>query len=160
MQLQRNIELGCGLISIGRQWGYKQSSVPSESEARRFLEYAYTAGIRYFDTAPAYGLSEQRLGTFLHSLNAKQRQEITVATKFGEHWEQASESTRVDHSAEALKISLDNSLKLLGEINVLQLHKTNSDVLRSDSLQAAWEYARTLGISRFGASVSDYTGPQ
>lgn len=40
-------------------------SAPSEREARRILETAWDAGIRYYDTAQAYGLSEERLSAYL-----------------------------------------------------------------------------------------------
>ena len=61
----------------------------------------------------------------------------------------------MDHSYDALRRSLDRSLALLGRIDVLQFHKTSPDVLKSADLARAWEYARSLGITKLGASVSD-----
>lgn len=54
--------LGLGLTGIGRVWGAASKPVPSESEARALLEKAFELGIQVYDTAPAYGLSERRLG--------------------------------------------------------------------------------------------------
>lgn len=53
-----------------------------ESQATATVEAAWDAGIRYFDTAPHYGLglSERRLGSVLRS---KPRQEFVVSTKVG-----------------------------------------------------------------------------
>jgi D-threo-aldose 1-dehydrogenase len=53
-----------------------------EGAAIDLLESAWSAGIRYFDTAPHYGLglSERRLGAFLRT---KPRDEYVVSTKVG-----------------------------------------------------------------------------
>ncbi len=146
---------GLGLIGIGRPWGFAGGEVPPEAEAREFLEFAFDSGVRYFDTAPSYGLSERRLGAFLASLNADARAEVTVATKFGEHWDFDKGEPFVDHSYEALSRSLETSLGLLGRIDVLQLHKTSAEVLRSSDLGKAWDFAGQLGVQTIGPSVAD-----
>lgn len=148
-------QFGLGLIGIGRRWGHVPGEVPSESEAIALLEWAKELGIRYFDTAPSYGTSEERVGYFLKSLTNSERRELTIATKFGEHWDAAKGEPYVDRSFDALRRSLDVSLARLGSIDVLQLHKTTPEVLRSDDLARAWDYAGSCGISMLGASVSD-----
>ena len=69
--------LGFGGASIGNL--YKQVS---DDEAAAVVDAAWHAGIRYFDTAPHYGLgrSEQRLGATLRRLP---RASYTVSTKVG-----------------------------------------------------------------------------
>lgn len=158
--LTQNIELGCGLIGIGRPWPTQEVRVPTEQEAFDFLATAFAQSIQYFDTAPAYGLSEERLGTWLKTLTPAQRDSITVATKLGEHWSMADQGTYVDHTFDALQRSLNQSLQNLGRIDVLQLHKTNPEVLQSSELQKAWQYAESLGIHTLGASVSDETSAE
>jgi aryl-alcohol dehydrogenase-like predicted oxidoreductase len=149
------IEFGLGLIGIGKPWGFANPVVPEEGEAIRLLERAFELGVRYFDNAPSYGVSEERLGRFLDSLTVAQRAQATIATKFGEHWDFARNEPFVDHRLATLRRSLDESAGRLGRIDVLQLHKTTPEVLRSDDLARAWEYAASLGIGRLGASVSD-----
>jgi aryl-alcohol dehydrogenase-like predicted oxidoreductase len=149
------IRFGLGLIGIGRPWGHVPGHAPSERDARALLEFAYQAGVRYFDTAPSYGSSEQRLGGFLHSLSPPERAEITIATKFGEHWDSSTGQAYVDHRYDALRRSLDRSLERLGAIDVLQLHKTSPEVLGTGDLERAWESARKAGIPELGLSVSD-----
>jgi aryl-alcohol dehydrogenase-like predicted oxidoreductase len=149
------VAFGLGLIGIGKPWGFANPVVPTEGEAVRLLERAFELGVRYFDTAPSYGVSEERLGRFLRSLTATQRAQMTVATKFGEHWDFASSEPFVDQGFDALRRSLDESAGRLGKIDVLQLHKTTPEVLMSGDLGRAWEYASSLGIARIGASVSD-----
>ena len=150
-----NVQLGLGLIGIGKPWGYRPTDVPGEEEALRFLEKAWRFGIRYFDTAASYGTSEERFGHFLKGLSPAERAQLTIATKFGEHWDPAAQQPYVDHSYTALKASLDRSLERLGTIDVLQLHKTTPEVLRSEDLARAWEYAASFGIVLTGPSVSD-----
>src|SRR4051795_3013288 len=92
------VELALGTIGIGKPWGFANSVVPPESQALELLERAFTLGIRYFDTAPSYGISEERLGRFLCGLSAEERGSVRVATKFGEHWDAAAGEPFVDHS--------------------------------------------------------------
>jgi len=150
-----DIRLGLGLIGIGREWGFQKSAVPDEKSVREFLEYAYNLGITFFDTAASYGTSEERFGAFLNSLSLEQRNSITVATKFGDHWNSESQSASIDHTFNALKESLDRSLRLLGRIDIVQLHRPNPAALKSEDVLKAFEYARTCGIPVTGASVSD-----
>jgi aryl-alcohol dehydrogenase-like predicted oxidoreductase len=152
---RRRLALGLGLIGIGKPWGHNGAAVPPEAEARQLLETAFTLGIRYLDTAPSYGVSEQRLSGFLASLATKQRASLTLATKFGEHWDFDNQQPFVDHSYDALARSLDGSLERLGHIDVLQLHKTTPEILRSLDVERAFLYAHSLGIFNLGASVSD-----
>ena len=159
--MQRSdVQLGLGLIGIGRPWGHVAGDVPPEAEVLTLLEAAAGMGIRYFDTAPSYGLSEERLGRFLAVLEPRQRAELTIATKFGEHWDAGAGAPFVDHGFDALRRSLDRSAALLGRIDVLQLHKTSPGALASADVQRAWEYARSLGIARLGPSVSDEESAQ
>jgi len=152
--MSNGVELGCGLIAIGREWG-TTPSVPDESNALRFLEAAYELGVRFFDTAPSYGLSEQRLGLFLSHLTPSERKGVRVATKFGERWDATTNTAYTDHSVDSLKRSLDRSLQLVGSIAVLQLHKTTPELLESDEISEAFDYAKRTGVGAFGASVSD-----
>ena len=145
------VELGLGLLSIGRPWGVRPEPPPTERAAFELLQKAVDLGIRFFDTAPAYGASETLLGRFLES----SRREVFVATKMGESWDPAAGRSTVNHSYDALKRSVDRSLELLGRIDLLQVHKSTAENLRSADVARAIEYARSCGIRAFGASVSD-----
>jgi D-threo-aldose 1-dehydrogenase len=69
--------LGYGAASIGNL--YREVS---DAESDAALAAAWDGGIRYFDTAPHYGLglSERRLGAFL---NTKPRDAFVLSTKVG-----------------------------------------------------------------------------
>ena len=57
-------------------------SAVDEATARATIDAAWEGGIRYFDTAPHYGLglSERRLG---EALNARPRDDVVVSSKVG-----------------------------------------------------------------------------
>jgi aryl-alcohol dehydrogenase-like predicted oxidoreductase len=152
---ERNVQLGLGLINIGMQWGARPVPVPGEAEAVKLIEAAYGLGFRLFDTAPSYGdSSEVKLGRFLKTLNREERGIVTVATKFGEHWDSEKGLAFADHSYDALCRSVEQSLRRLGSIDLLQLHRTTVDVLRSADLAKAWEFALKAGVKKIGVSAS------
>jgi aryl-alcohol dehydrogenase-like predicted oxidoreductase len=148
------IELGLGLLSIGRPWGQRREPPPPEDIALALLETAVSLGIRVFDTAPAYGASEAILGGFLARIGAA-RDTLFISTKMGESWDAASDTSSVDHGYGSLKASIDASLDRLGHIDLLQVHKSNAPALLSADVARAVEYARSCGVRHFGASVSD-----
>ena len=71
------VRLGYGAANLGNMF-----REVSDDEAWEVLEAAWAGGVRYFDTAPHYGLglSERRLGAFLQT---KPRDEFVVSTKAG-----------------------------------------------------------------------------
>lgn len=127
---------------------------PSEKDAIALLQNAYKKGIRFFDTAPAYAASERLLGVFLAQFTSHPK-ELTIATKMGEHWDLSSGSSRVSHTYADLTASIDASIQYLGSIDILQVHKANKDNVISKDVLKAIDYARSRGIQKFGASVSD-----
>ena len=150
------VELGLGLLSIGRPWGVRPEPPPPEAAALELLQKAVDLGIRFFDTAPAYGASEAILGRFLRG----GERAMFVATKMGEAWDAASGQSSVDHTYPALKRSVERSLELLGRIDLLQVHKASADNLHSRDVGRAIEYARDCGVRAFGASVADLPAAQ
>jgi aryl-alcohol dehydrogenase-like predicted oxidoreductase len=148
------LKLGLGLVSIGRVWGVHGGAPLADSAAHELIVGAVGLGVTFFDTAPGYGASEALLGQALASLKP-QRDRLTIATKFGEHWVDHNSPTTVDHSYDALCRSLDRSIRHLGRIDLLQVHKATAANLVSPDLQKGLDYARSLGINQFGASISD-----
>jgi D-threo-aldose 1-dehydrogenase len=139
-----------GRVELGRL-GYGAASVGNlyravdDDEAQRILDAAWEAGVRYFDTAPHYGLglSERRLGAMLRR---RPRDEFVLSTKVGrilvpdpdgaarrddDLFEVPADARRVwDFSEAGVRRSLEDSLDRLGldSVDVLYLH----DVERSD----------------------------
>ena len=60
--------IGFGAFKIGRNQGIKYASaydLPDETAVAALLEGVLDLGINLIDTAPAYGLSEERIGRAL-----------------------------------------------------------------------------------------------
>jgi D-threo-aldose 1-dehydrogenase len=132
--------LGYGAAAVGNLY-----RAVDDDTARHLLDAAWDAGIRYYDTAPHYGLglSECRLGEMLRR---RPREEFVVSTKVGrllvpdpdgagrrddDLFEVPADSRRVwDFSESGVRRSLEESLGRLGldRVDVLYLH----DVERSD----------------------------
>ena len=53
--------------------------------------------------------SAWRLGRFLKILSPAERAQLTIATKFGEHWDAAAAQPYVNHSYAALEAGLDRT---------------------------------------------------
>ncbi len=153
--MKSDLQFGLGLVSIGRVWGHVKRPIPSTAQVNHLLETAIGLGIRFFDTAAAYGASEERFGAFLRTLEPTQLPDVIIATKCGEHWDRQSATAYVDQSYDALCKSIDRSFKHLPRIDILQLHKATPKAVGSSDVRRAFEYAKSRGVKRFGASVSD-----
>jgi aryl-alcohol dehydrogenase-like predicted oxidoreductase len=149
------VTLGLGLISIGREWGFAKEEPPSEKQVQELLQTAIELGIRFFDTAPAYGYSEERFGRFLSQLDSALAARVFVATKCGIHWDFARGADYDDHSYDALRRSIDQSRSRFPRIDLLQLHRASLEAIACDDVKRAFEHAESLGIRNFGASVKD-----
>ncbi len=119
--------IGFGGFKIGRNQKVKYPAayeLPTEAEVGRLLNDLLDVGINYIDTAPAYGLSEERIGRLLHA----RRGEIVLATKVGECF--ADGISRYDFTAEGLRASVERSLERLKTeaIDVLFLHSDGRDL--------------------------------
>lgn len=115
--------IGFGAFKIGRNQGIKYGSdydLPTESRARELIDEVLDLGIRYIDTAPAYGTSEARIGQAL----AGRHEACLVSTKVGETF--CEGESRYDFSAEATRLSVARSRERLGR-DVLDLVLVHSD---------------------------------
>ena len=86
---------------------FNVTRVKTLKEALEFLRYARELGVSFFDTAPAYGYSEERLGRFLQGMPDSERRRIFVATKCGEEYDVNTETGYTDHSPENLRRSIE-----------------------------------------------------
>ncbi|MER5255743.1 aldo/keto reductase [Streptomyces sp. NPDC002855] len=127
-------ELSLGAAGLGNLY-----TPIGDEEAAAAIDAAWDAGIRYFDTAPHYGigLSERRVG---EALRARPRETYTLSTKAGRLLEAVVEPEgddlahgfavpathrRVwDFSADGIRRSLEASLTRLGldRVDIVYLH--------------------------------------
>jgi D-threo-aldose 1-dehydrogenase len=156
---------GAPLGNLGRE--------VSEQNARGALAAAWESGVRYFDTAPHYGLglSERRFGA---ELAGRPRDELIISTKVGrllmpndtaapsvdqEGFAVAATSVRVrDYSRDGVLRSLESSLDRLQleRIDVVFVHDPD-DFYRAalDGAFPALEELRSQGVIRsYGAGMN------
>lgn len=138
-------ELGFGTAPLGNLY-----KAITDEDADAILDRAWQAGIRYFDTAPLYGLglSETRLNRFLRG---KPRDEYVLSTKVGRLLKATTPETRdgfgkwfdvparteiYDYGHDAVMRSLEFSLERLGTHRVDILYGHDLDVFNHGSQEA------------------------
>ena len=124
--------LGFGAFKIGRNQGAKYErayELPDESRVEDLLDRVLGLGINYIDTAPAYGLSEERLGRVL----ADHPSRPVISTKVGETFQDGV--SRFDFSAEATRVSVERSGRRLGReiLDVVLVHSDGRDLPIQDA---------------------------
>lgn len=177
-------ELGFGTAPLGNLY-----RAVGDAEAEAVLEAAWAAGIRYYDTAPLYGLglSETRLNRFLRG---KPREDYVLSTKIGRLLKATTADKRdglgkwfdvpsrrevYDYGYDAVFRSLEFSLERLGVDRVDILYAHDLDVFNHGSQAAldarlaelmaggyrALVELRDQGvISAFGAGVNEWQSCQ
>ena len=152
--------LGLGTVKLGRNQGVKfpeAFALPSDAEARELLNLARDLGINLLDTAPAYGVSEERLGGLLRG----ERKEWIICSKAGESFDGIE--SHFDFSPEALRKSLDRSLRQLRTdfVDILLIHSdgNDSDIIHRDQvLHTLAQFKREGWIRAFGMSTKTLAG--
>ncbi|KOG87764.1 aldo/keto reductase, partial [Streptomyces varsoviensis] len=155
----RVTELSFGAAGIGNLY-----TPVSDADARAAVDAAWEAGLRYFDTAPHYGLglSERRLGA---ALRDRPRAEYTVSTKVGRllaadpgavgedtagGFAVPATHRRVwDFSADGVLRSVEASLDRLGldRVDILYLHDPDDHLPQAlDQAYPAMERLRAEGV--------------
>lgn len=147
-------QLGYGSMGLRgpRTWGIR---VVSDHDAERFLNAVLDAGINFIDTAPDYGVSEERIGRFIGS----RRREFYLATKCGCVYTQHEDHLELDHvwKPDVIRRNLETSLQRLRTdyVDVLQFHGGDAETLQQEGLIDAVTQLRDQGLVRFiGASSS------
>jgi len=166
-------ELGFGGASIGNLY-----RATSDEESAAAVEQAWAGGIRYFDTAPHYGLglSERRLGA---ALRGKDRDDFVLSTKVGRllvpnpmprgsdlqagGFDVRDDLVReFDYSRDGVLRSIEGSLRRLGldRIDIVYVHdpENHMDDAVSHALPALCELRDQGVITAVGAGMN-YVAP-
>lgn len=155
-------ELGFGAAPLGNLY----HSV-SEKAAQATFEAAWDAGLRYFDTAPLYGLglSETRLN---HFLRGKKRKDYVVSSKvgrllrvcppaertgIGKFFDTPSRREIYDYSYDGVMRSLEASLERIGIDHIDILFAHDVDVFTHKSEKARDAQVKTLMTGGYKALV-------
>ena len=130
-------KFGLGGVPLGNEF-----AVVTDKDAYAILEAAWSAGIRYYDVSPWYGLglAERRYGSFLHD---KKRSEYVISSKVGKLL-RASRTARnrelfpfspspndviFDYTASGVRRSIEDSLQRLGidSLDIAFVHDISPD---------------------------------
>jgi len=169
---EQNQAIGLGTAAIGRPQyiNIRQPTAEAFSLANfrkaglEILELAYQKGVRYFDTAPGYGLAEQLL---LDWVNGKNDPTIEVATKWGYTYmanfdPNATVHEVKEHSLEKLNEQWIKSKELLPYLSTYQIHSATFEtgVLTNKKILARLAELKTthnlhIGISTTGINQVD-----
>lgn len=119
--------IGFGAFKIGRNTGIRYPEgydLPDPRAVATLVDGLLELGINYIDTAPAYGLSEERLGEAL----AGRRDEVVLSTKVGETYEDGRST--FDFTARGIRASVRRSLQRLrtDTLDMLLLHSDGGDM--------------------------------
>src|SRR5467141_2095529 len=135
-----------GGVPLGNEF-----EVVTDKDAYATLEAAWSAGIRYYDVSPWYGLglAERRYGNFLHNKN---RSEYVLSTKVGKLLK-ASKTAKnkeyfpfspspndviYDYTASGVRRSIEDSLQRLGidSLDIAFVHDLSPD---NKYLPTSWQ---------------------
>jgi D-threo-aldose 1-dehydrogenase len=139
-------KFGLGGVPLGNEF-----AVVTDKDAYAILEAAWSAGIRYYDVSPWYGLglAERRYGSFLHN---KKRSEYVISSKVGKLLK-ASRTAKnrelfpfspspndviFDYTSSSVRRSIEDSLQRLGidSLDIVFVHDISSD---NKLLPTSWQ---------------------
>jgi D-threo-aldose 1-dehydrogenase len=145
-----------GGVPLGNEF-----SVVTDKDAYAAIEAAWSAGVRYYDMAPWYGLglAERRFGSFLHD---KKRDEFVISSKVGKLLKASKNAKNhqyfpfspspndivFDYTASGVRRSIEDSLQRLGidSLDIVFVHDLSSD---NKYLPTAWQ--EQFAIAQKGA---------
>jgi aryl-alcohol dehydrogenase-like predicted oxidoreductase len=153
--------LGIGTWALGGDWVFNGAPAGwgpvDDDESVAAVRAAYDGGVRFVDTADAYGCghAERVVGRAI----APFRDDVVLATKVGHVFD---ENTRTgagsDLSAGHIRKACDDSLRRLGveHIDVYQIHPGDTDARRAQEVVGAFEDLVAAGkIRAYGTSATD-----
>jgi len=150
--------LGLGTVKFGRNEQVKYPrpfDLPSDADIHRLLDVAREGGINFLDTAPAYGVSEERLGRILAD---RPGEDWVLGTKAGEEF--VDGGSRFDFSPASVRASVERSLRRLGRdrLDLFLLHSNGDDevILRESGVVEVLFRLREEGTIR-AAGISTKT---
>jgi len=175
-------ELAVSLLGVGTAPFGSPAGDASDAEVGAGFAGLYAAGLRYFDTAPFYGLglAEHRLGAALRSID---RRSVTISTKVGRLMKPLGGGAApgpssgahafevaFDYSYDGTLRSLEHSLQRLGTnaVDIVLIHDVNrrwqGDLVEQryreamDGAHRALVDLRAAGtIKAFGVGVNDWS---
>jgi len=152
--------IGLGTVKFGRNQGVKYPqafAIPSDRDISNLLSVADELGVNLLDTAPAYGVSEERIGKLLQG----KRHDWVISTKAGEEF--ADGLSVFDFSSKAITQSVERSLQRLRTdyLDIVLIHSNGEDerIIQQDNVFATLSVLKSAGkIRAYGMSTKTLAG--
>lgn len=161
--------LGLGTVKLGRNRGVKYPggegfALPNDDSALTLFRTAADLGINLIDTAPAYGQSEERIGSIMHRAAwIGGRSRWVICTKVGEEFDEQTGESSFNFAPEHAIMSVERSLRRM-QLDVLDLVLVHSDgrddwiIQHAGTLDALRELKHRGLIRSFGMSTKTVDG--
>ena len=154
--------LSLGTVKIGRNVNVKNKCgdhlpLPSPAEVQALLDTAEALGVNVLDTAPAYGVAEERLGSLLKS----RKYSFLISSKVGEEFD--GQNSHYDFGSAQLQRSVERSLTRLNltHLDFLFLHCPREDlpVVTNEGIIQTLQTLKNQGkVRHIGASTATVDG--
>ncbi|MGE3314822.1 MAG: aldo/keto reductase [Planctomycetaceae bacterium] len=152
--------IGFGAFKIGRNEKTKYPTaydLPDDSAVDSLLNGVLDLGINLIDTAPAYGISEERIGRTI----SRRRGEFVLSTKVGETF--IDGESCYDFSRKGVEVSLNRSLERLRTdvLDLVFIHSNGNDLgvlNETDVVEVLSEYRDRGAIRGIGLSGKTVEG--
>ena len=148
-------EISFGGVEIGIPYGIgiqSKADMPTLAEATALLQAARDGGINFFDTARAYGRSEEIIGQALSS----RRAEVIICSKCSHFPRREGQLPGDGEMAAIIRRSLQQSLDALRTdyIDVYMLHSASADIVEHPAVMECFQELKQQGVIRAtGAST-------
>jgi aryl-alcohol dehydrogenase-like predicted oxidoreductase len=135
---------GIKISALGYGAGHIGDTNQTENEISKLLNEIVDLGVNLFDTARAYGLSEERIGRHL----SERRKEIIISTKVG-----YGITNVEDWTYDSVRLGIDEALiKLRTDyIDIVHLHSCSLNILQTGEVIRALEEAKEKGKIKVAA---------
>ncbi|HPI74167.1 MAG TPA: aldo/keto reductase [bacterium] len=152
-------EISFGGVEIGLPYGigvHSSADMPSDAESVHLLHQALELGITFFDTARAYGRSEEIMGKAFND----RREQVILCSKCSLPVSMDNGSAQSEASA-VIRRSLQESLAALQTdyLDVLMLHNADLVTLNQESVRRTFADLREEGVIR-ATGVSTYSAAE
>jgi len=142
-----NSKLILGTVQFGLKYGINNTiGKPSNDEVLSLLKVAYNSGIRFLDTAEAYGNAHQLIGNY-H--NIRDNSKFKIITKFPHD---------IKHNLIKSKVIEYLNLMKVNTLDVMMFHSFDSFKSNYNALKTLSELKSNILINNIGVSV--YTNTQ
>ena len=149
-----------GCVEIGMPYGIgvrSANDMLSESDAVRLLQTALKAGINFFDTARAYGTSENIIGKAFKNC----RSDVIIVTKCSHFLNTDGSVPAYQQLKQIIESSLHQSLLALQTdyIDIYMLHNADANILHNEDVKTVFRDLKQSGVIR-ATGISTYTNEQ